>query len=797
VGQREGEAPMDYLDGNESDFNMLSLRDLLDARDLYHVHLLHKANVIATAIGRYRIRRAEAWPTSSHPTTGTRRSAPHPKGKRTLDNSEVRPYSWPCLLVFVAKWVDESDVGRALQAGDYVPPAVYLPDGRTVPICVVEAPLDPYAPPPAQNLMFPTNLIGGGYPVLARVQGEEHFASIGCLVTDGHLTYALTNRHVAGAPGEQVYSVLGGNETVIGTASAKQLSRLPFAEVYGDFPGKDLYVNLDIGLIEIEDQNQWTAQVYGVGTVGELADLSVHNLSLRLIGAPVRGYGAASREMRGEIQGLFYRFKSVGGFEYTADFLIGPRKGEVLATHPGDSGTLWLLESTSRTDPPRPLAVQWGGHVFVEGNGRKHAPYALATCLSTVCNLLEVDVVRDWNIGNPDYWGAVGHYTIAAKACDLVTNPNLKKLLQANEDRISFPQEDISKKNTQGLSNQAFIPLADVPDLAWKRGPANRGNPEHPNHFADMDHPAPGGTLLDLCKGHPENVSVAVWQKYYDAVKDPSRGLLPFRVWQFYQGMVEYVKAGDVERFVAAAGIVSHYVGDACQPLHISYLFDGDPDDTEEVQKKVKGVDKTITQPRAAGVHSAYEDTMVDYNTDAIMKGIDAAPADTSWKTVKGGQAAAVAVVTLMQKTFATIQPRAIVDAYLDLKGKHPKDIAAGLWDKFGTDTIDVMAEGCRCLAMLWDSAWKEGGGDATIKKLGALDEASLAQIYQDRTFMPSKTLDQIEPILEGKSTNGTSPAPRKTTNGHTASKAPKSKRKSAVHASRTSRTSAAKHRRA
>ena len=38
------------------DFSSLSVKDLLEARDAYHVHLAHLANVIATAIGRYRIR---------------------------------------------------------------------------------------------------------------------------------------------------------------------------------------------------------------------------------------------------------------------------------------------------------------------------------------------------------------------------------------------------------------------------------------------------------------------------------------------------------------------------------------------------------------------------------------------------------------------------------------------------------------------------------------------------------------------------------------------------------------------
>jgi hypothetical protein len=32
-----------------NDFHSLGLRDLLDARDQFHVHLAHKANVFATA----------------------------------------------------------------------------------------------------------------------------------------------------------------------------------------------------------------------------------------------------------------------------------------------------------------------------------------------------------------------------------------------------------------------------------------------------------------------------------------------------------------------------------------------------------------------------------------------------------------------------------------------------------------------------------------------------------------------------------------------------------------------------
>jgi hypothetical protein len=566
------------------------------------------------------------------------------------------------------------------------------------------------------------------------VQGEEHAASVGCLVTDGHLVYALTNRHVAGAPGEPVYSLLAGKRVAVGRSSGRQLTRLPFQQVYADWPGKNVYLHLDVGLVEVADRSQWTAQVYGVGQLGRLADLSSANLSLRLIGCPVRAYGCASRDMRGQIAGLFYRYKSVGGFEYISDFLIGPRAGEPFRTAHGDSGTLWLLEKPD--EPlPLPLAVQWGGHAFADAAGQSQIPYALATCLSTVCNLLEVDVVRDLNAGQPEFWGMVGHYTIANKAIDFVRNSKLKKLMQNNLERISFQVEDIDRTKLKGTGNRPFVPLADVPDLVWKlgHGAVNRGQPEHPNHFADMDKPrADGQTLLALCKGHPENVAVDVWRAYYTEVGDDSRGLLPFRSWQIFQEMVRAAQHGDAARFVCAAGVLSHYVGDACQPLHISFMFDGIPQaDGSKLGK---------------GVHAAYEDNMVDRHVAEIMAGIDQGGNGATLPLVKSGQEAAVAVVELMQKTFDTISPKDIVDAFV-AAGGGPAHVADALWEQFGSDTIQVMIQGCRYLALLWDSAWKLGG-DAKVTELDAVEEAGLSKLYQDRKFVPSRTLDQIGPVL-------------------------------------------------
>ena len=47
-------------------------------------------------------------------------------------------------------------------------------------------------------------MIGGGFVILSDVQGRQQVGSVGCLVTDGSVTYALTGQHVTGDPGSGI-----------------------------------------------------------------------------------------------------------------------------------------------------------------------------------------------------------------------------------------------------------------------------------------------------------------------------------------------------------------------------------------------------------------------------------------------------------------------------------------------------------------------------------------------------------------------------------------------------------------
>jgi hypothetical protein len=59
---KEARAAVDASTPPQNIYAALSLRDLLDARDQYHVHLMVHPKVIATAIGYYRIRKGDSAP---------------------------------------------------------------------------------------------------------------------------------------------------------------------------------------------------------------------------------------------------------------------------------------------------------------------------------------------------------------------------------------------------------------------------------------------------------------------------------------------------------------------------------------------------------------------------------------------------------------------------------------------------------------------------------------------------------------------------------------------------------------
>jgi len=721
------------------DFRSLSVKDLIDGRDAYHIHLAHLDHVFGTAIGRYLIREDDDNAKNATVTSDQQNLAP-----RTLFNSSSKPWSWPCVLVFVNQWLSHAAIAENPRLSrEMVPPFLFLSDGRVVPTCVVLVAEDDRPLVPANPGVFSSDLMGGGYPIISKVQGKEHVGSVGCLVTDGDSVYALTNRHVCGETGRPIFANFKNTQRQIGKSAALQTGKVPFSQLYPGWPGDRVLGNLDAGLVHITDVQGWTAQVYGVGEVGSLWDLNVDTFTLDVIGCPVTAFGAASGKMTGRIVGLFYRYKSVGGYDYVTDFLVGPRDPLTPVNNiPGNSGTVWFEDDAdafvneNQARRLRPIGLEWGGQVLLAPGAKEPGQFVLVSCLATICRQLDVEIIDSWNAGHREYWGEWGHVKIGALACGLVsdTSPQLhylSELIMANADNIGMADADLQGKLAAHVRGE-FAPLADVADLVWR----NTRPLDESNHFADMDKVGKGDfkekTLLDLCED-PANVSPDIWNAYYESIGEDRRGALPFRVWQFYDEMVKFANEGDLVSFVCAAGLVAHYVGDACQPLHISQYHHGkDPSD-----------------PAQSKVHSVYETTMIGRFGSELIELIASAttlqvpPIEAGDDTTVTGHDVAVAVVALMRRTVKELPPLTIVGEF---NRDHGSKQTVQMWEALKKPTAQRMKDGAMTLARIWEAAWTEGRKNNAVpdEEPVACDRSALMDLYENPGFVRSYKLQSL-----------------------------------------------------
>ncbi len=749
----------------EYDFHSLGVRDLLDARDQFHVHLAHKPNVFSTAIGRYLIRNSDP-DSKEREARQIGRDRPVQAKPRTLENSCVQDWSWPCILVFVNTWQTLEDLRSKPE--EVVPPFVYMPDGGIVPICVVLVETAELPPRTVNPSRLAAGAVGIGSPIYVDAQGMRRMGTAACLVSDGGDFFLLTNTHLAGEPGRPVRALLKGIPEVVGTTDGtRNLTERTFSDIYPGLPGRDSVVNVDAAIVRLDNVNSWDTK--GLSEpMGQVADFSAETASLSWIGKPVAGLGAASGGMKGEIKALFYRYKSIGGRDYVADFVMGSRTGDAtpLVTQPGDSGSLWCLDGVFEPDTLSPVALEWGGQRIASGSASgQFLQLSLATSMAVILRELNLDVILDPTVERTQYWGPVGHYKIGQQACFLIGNEALKNFFTANINNLSFSSDQQIQLATH-LQASVFVPLSDVPDVVWKTN-INRVKPqvaramENWNHYADIDLPgANGQTLLEQYLANNNSLNWSNWNNFYKTVPLPSAstaksiasGALPFRVWQIFAKIVEYAKTGDGASFLTAAGCLAHYVGDSCQPLHSSQHSDG-----------LNGA--------STGVHSTYEDNMVDAHADEIAAGIGNAIANLTFKPrpIASARDAAMAVMDLMNFCHEALPPETICQVYNHARpGAHKsatkdKAVLDALWNQCGQATIEVIAAGAVTLGAIWQAAWTIAGKPDSTPWLATTFDGTqdLMGVYENKQFLRSLHLQFLgQADLPGSDAPANPPAP-------------------------------------
>ena len=317
-----------------------------------------------------------------------------------------------------------------------------------------------------------------------------------------------------------------------------------------------------------------------------------------------------------------------------------------------------------------------------------------------------------------------------------MSDNKLAILLEANQSSLGYSNDDLNSENVvSGKFTHDFVPLADVADIIWR---TTRPDDES-NHFCDIDESDPsvynGKTLLELSLSNDSNIDVDVWldfdqkmdaarpiykeDKNGNQVLRPREGSLPFRVWQMYKQMIVSLSAGRTDEYLVAGGTMAHYLGDACQPLHISYLHHG-------------------ADPSESAVHADYETALIDHKRVELFAGVDAIQKMTTMDELISpeGKDAAKLVLRLMKATVDLLPPEEVLDVWRNEKGHGKYD---RMWDALGERTIQNIAAGAHAMAVLWHSAWKNGHGaalpESAVKKL---PEEKLQDLYNRKTFVKS-----------------------------------------------------------
>jgi len=189
------------------------------------------------------------------------------------------------------------------------------------------------------------------------------------------------------------------------------------------------------------------------------------------------------------------------------------------------------------------------------------------------------------------------------------------------------------------------------------------------------------------------------------------------------------VAAKTASRFLCCAGVLAHYVGDACQPLHGSMHSDG--------------LDGAST-----GVHGAYEEAMIDHHAEPLATALDAlkkstliAPARDE-KSITSGFEAGLALIELMARAQRYLPPSDICNTYESLGRGKSKAVIDGLWESFGSATAKCIADGARTLGQLWQAAY-----DLNTESdfSGPISRKVLRPMYEGESFLPSLHLAHLD----------------------------------------------------
>lgn len=255
-------------------------------------------------------------------------------------------------------------------------------------------------------------------------------------------------------------------------------------------------------------------------------------------------------------------------------------------------------------------------------------------------------------------WGSTGHQIVAYVGGNITTDGQV------------FWQSNL----------ESLRKLSTVPDRLWKTSSTKAD--EGLTHWFQVDAYYKPSEYSEIIK-FPSLYSEAVSQ--YTSSTVLVNGTAPWRIRQMYQLAFQALKAGNTKAALEYIGVMSHYIGDLSQPLHVTENYDG------QLTKN-------------AGIHSFFETKVLkDENKirDEVQK--------RAQKLLKDGNFLSQFNGSLMDVVLLEVE-RSVKQKELLLKndtqfGRSQKGIAVQL-----EMAQDRMADGAATFALILNQLWKETG---------------------------------------------------------------------------------------
>ncbi len=280
-------------------------------------------------------------------------------------------------------------------------------------------------------------------------------------------------------------------------------------------------------------------------------------------------------------------------------------------------------------------------------------------------------------------WGSIGHQIVAYTGANSTI-----------EGQIFW------KSNLEQLRK-----LSTVPDRLWKS--ADTKADEGLTHWFEIDSyykPMEFSQIISF----PSSYSAAISKYTEERIR--TNGTAPWRVRQLYQLAFQAFKSGDTSKAMQYVGVMSHYIGDLSQPLHVSINYDGQ-----------------LTGNK--GLHSYFE-TSVLKNETAIRTDVQ----KRTLKLLKDGNFLSQFNGSLMDTILLSVE-RSVLQ--LDLVLKNDKKF--GRTAKGAAIQLDLakdrLADGAATFAMILNQLWKETGLVAHASPLNIADPKWIKPDYSKLSF--------------------------------------------------------------